>query len=950
MMKKSLLFLVMTLMPLASVFAQDAEGEEGAEQQTPVAYTKSLQSVIDDAKFLVSDSHYTTGQSELQAAIDVAEGRLAEFANPTLDPDETTAEAMIRLNNDGVYEAMRTLQAAIDAFVFGNGHADATEKIQNPSFDKDNNNSKTVTSWTVSNFKQNKRDVNYGTNRFNENSEAYNFRYFVEQWIAAGNSLAGSGDINQVVTGLPAGHYRLTADVFVHNQKYSPDNEEAVGVELYANDAVREIGFVGLDDNKTAAFSVDFDITEGQDASIGLRFADVNFNWLGLDNITLLYIGDPEIYNNIANAEKLAAAKEALAASLTAAKETLANEAAPLYRNELQAAIDVASEFGDGATLEALEEAKATLDAEVKTFNSNNKYFTDLQAAIESAEALLNDETMTEGKKAFQQAIDDAKAALESAKASAADTETAIEVLQSAQTALGEGQSNYGIVNASYAHPANVITNGKMSSYDGWDILHASSTNPDIKINTSGDYSLFSKPFMECWIASGSSLGQENYARQTVTALPNGLPLPAGYYVLKAAALATQQGDAALDVTGVTLKLGEEEVAVQTANGVPEMYTLYFNKTDEGGELTFGLFIDAATDANWVAWDEVELQYVGDKDKYMSDYAAAVLGESMDKLKAAVADANALLENVDLNGVDFEGTELGFAMGEAQFYIENPTDEDATEELFNQLISDINEGMKKFYTSGVSPKDGLTFDFTSFIQNAEFDVQPGEEWTAEAGVLPGGTDCANWWFGSSGPSDLIQDFSQTIEDMPAGNYLLEVKAAVRVDMNYATDNYTEDNLPTYLTACKVYANADSADVHPFFYEDEAKGLTLENMLLMTNEYDYRHGNGTLIDDMLKGTDYFRTYIPFTLTEAGEIKVGFHIELPQKAGQMPFIDYFHLSYYGNQEIDIETITAIEEVAAQAPAADTSIYDLQGRKVAGKLTPGIYIRDGKKVLVK
>ena len=181
MMKKSLLFLVMTLMPLASVFAQDAEGEEGAEQQTPVAYTKSLQSVIDDAKFLVSDSHYTTGQSELQAAIDVAEGRLAEFANPTLDPDETTAEAMIRLNNDGVYEAMRTLQAAIDAFVFGNGHADATEKIQNPSFDKDNNNSKTVTSWTVSNFKQNKRDVNYGTNRFNENSEAYNFRYFVEQ-------------------------------------------------------------------------------------------------------------------------------------------------------------------------------------------------------------------------------------------------------------------------------------------------------------------------------------------------------------------------------------------------------------------------------------------------------------------------------------------------------------------------------------------------------------------------------------------------------------------------------------------------------------------------------------------------------------------------------------------------------------------------------------------------
>ena len=37
--------------------------------------------------------------------------------------------------------------------------ADATAKVTNPSFDKDANNSKTVTGWVVNNFKQNLKQV-----------------------------------------------------------------------------------------------------------------------------------------------------------------------------------------------------------------------------------------------------------------------------------------------------------------------------------------------------------------------------------------------------------------------------------------------------------------------------------------------------------------------------------------------------------------------------------------------------------------------------------------------------------------------------------------------------------------------------------------------------------------------------------------------------------------------
>ena len=142
------------------------------------------------------------------------------------------------------------------------------------------------------------------------------------------------------------------------------------------------------------------------------------------------------------------------------------------------------------------------------------------------------------------------------------------------------------------------------------------------------------------------------------------------------------------------------------------------------------------------------------------------------------------------------------------------------------------------------------------------------------------------------------------------------------------------------------------DVHPFFYEDEALGLTLESMLLMTNDDDYRHGNGSLINDMLKGTDYYHSYVPFKLEERGSVKIGFRIELPKKGGQMPFIDYFHLFYYGKNEISTGIAEATTSNEVKAPAG---IYDLKGQLVRANndvkgLAKGLYKKKKKKVVIK
>ena len=930
-MKKQLLLMAMAVFSLSTGYAQEEGGEE--EPTPEIVYTKSFQTSINDAKSIVASSHYTTGQTALQAAINDAETVLH-----TLE------------TNAAVIDAMKALQSAINEFVEANGHADATEKVLNYSFDKDGNNSKTITSWTVQNFKQNRRSVSYATTR-----GGYAISNFAEQWVAAGSGpLAGSGNMSQVVTGLPAGHYRLTADIFAHNQKYDATCEEAVGIQLYANDVVSEVGMTGNTDNDAAAFSLEFDVAEGETPTIGFRFENTNVNWLGWDNVTLLYIGDPDAYNSIVDAEKLAAIKEVLTTTLATATEALNSEDAPFYRTELQTAITEISALLETGTLDELTAAKERLDETLKAFNDYNKHYTNLKTAIANAEALVAEGVMTVGLDQFQEAINNAKGKLAQAATDfAEDAEGGVIFVDAALEELKKAESTFRVQNASYANPANVITNGGMSSTDGWDIL-VPGANPGLHINTSGNVTNFSKPFMECWV-NNTDYGQANYARQTVNALPNGVELPKGYYVLKAAALATRQDQPNLEVSGVTLRFQNQEVAVHTANGVGNIYRIGFDKPEAGGELSFGLYIDETTNANWIAWDEVELQFVGDKEKYLADYAEAVLGESLNKLREAVEAANVAIEEVNMEGVDFEDTDLYMCLEDAEWVLSDPVGSGYTKDMVDILVEQLYKAINEFYTSGVSPKEGQSFNFTSMIKNADFDVEPGAEWTVETenGVLPGGTDCANWWFGSSGPSELTQEFSQTIVGLPAGNYLLDVNAAVRVDMSYSIDGYKAENLPSNLTLCKVYANNDSTDVHPFFYEDEALGLTLESMLLMTNDDDYRHGNGSLINDMLKGTDYYHSYVPFKLEERGSVKIGFRIELPKKGGQMPFIDYFHLFYYGKNEINTGIADVNKSNAEQI--MPVGIYNMKGQLVRANndvkgLAKGLYLIGGKKVVIK
>lgn len=75
---------------------------------------------------------------------------------------------------------------------------------------------------------------------------------------------------------------------------------------------------------------------------------------------------------------------------------------------------------------------------------------------------------------------------------------------------------------------------------------------------------------------------------------------------------------------------------------------------------------------------------------------------------------------------------------------------------------------------------------------------------------------------------------------------------------------------------------------------------------------------------------------------------------QKGGAEAYVNPFHAYLNVDKQLnavafDGSTVTAINGIAADK-VANTAVYDLSGRRVNGKLNKGLYIMNGKKVVVK
>ena len=143
----------------------------------------------------------------------------------------------------------------------------ATSAIVNPNF----NNG--TTGWTSTTTAQNK------TTASNQNVGAFEGTMpFYENW----NGSAYTGKIYQVVNNLPAGRYLLKMGVFANNG--------GEGLFVYGDSYETAVSNASI----PAFFEVEF-VTPGGSAEIGLNIKSGTNNWVGIDNVSLKYLGEVSV-------------------------------------------------------------------------------------------------------------------------------------------------------------------------------------------------------------------------------------------------------------------------------------------------------------------------------------------------------------------------------------------------------------------------------------------------------------------------------------------------------------------------------------------------------------------------------------------------------------------------------------------------------------------------------
>jgi len=864
-----------------------------------VANTMGLQEEIDLATTYYNDANMATGKEDLNNAITIAK---ADLAN-----SDITAVAT----------AIETLKTAVSNFIKANS-VDITSRLTNADFA-----TKSMTGWTINNGGW---KINKSASYTSSNGNTVNL--FGEAWTSSGGKLS-NGDVSQTLSNLPAGKYRVTADINACQQGNA--SLLVSGLKLYCNtDSVACATGNGV----FSEYNVETTIQDLGSIKLGLNIKNTNGNWMAFDNVKLAYVGDTAKFNFEINNISIVLAQKALQVMVDSAKTVYGWTNYPLGKVTLNDSITTESAYLTSKNVTQLATALTNMRAAINNYYANNKILFALQDEIKKAQALYDDASYKKGKEDLNTAIQAGSQYLTS--------EDVIAIAQ-ADTTLQKAETQFGLVNAGYAHPINLCTNGTMSSMNGWTVLSGGTANPTLHLNTSGSAgSNISKPFMECWVSSSTTTpgtyGQANYAYQE---LKN---MPAGLYVLKAAVNACNQGYADPSaVTGVTLfmNVNDEPHSVQcaTANGVSQYFTIEVEPTS-ACNLKYGLNIDAATTANWIAWDNVSLQFVGDAATYRKDSIQSTLTLYSDSLTKEITAANLLLKSIT-NPNDVDITSYESAIEDAT----NVLNEAISADEYNQAITNLKKAEIEFKASGVYPPEGQYFDMTSLISDPAVDTEGISAWISDNTALTATPRQGTWWHA------INENVHQTIQGLPNGDYTMTVKAWYRPGL---PTTITQEWCDTTTNRCRIYVNNDSIKTLNIGYDPAIIPL-LDQLAskYSLSKFDLYHCGACM--DTLYTRGFYNNSISFNISDenTGTAKIGICVTEPATIGNFGGWCDFSLKFYGKNTNGINPIVT---EGKKTSVKNNNVYSITGTLVRSNaknlegLPKGMYIVNGKKFVVK
>ncbi|MBR5699031.1 MAG: hypothetical protein IKX44_10500 [Prevotella sp.] len=256
-----------------------------------------------------------------------------------------------------------------------------------------------------------------------------------------------------------------------------------------------------------------------------------------------------------------------------------------------------------------------------------------------------------------------------------------------------------------------------------------------------------------------------------------------------------------------------------------------------------------------------------------------------------------------------------------------------------ELVEEARQAVFDFLANATPTDMDQPFNVSLLIKNPGLDDTEG--WL---GVPTLSYSCGEFF-------EVAFDYNQTLENMPAGTYVLHAQAFQRAGIAEtayrAYINGTTTRISTFL-----YAGSRSERVHNICDYGQENKLGVGDEVAVGDPVIY------IPNDMKSAANYFKQgfydcEVATELTEDGsKLKIGIRCK-NGNSSYWSIFDNFRLYYYGSIPLDVVTGIETQPITERKEAEATAIYDLSGRKVSSsssELPKGIYIQNGRKFVVK
>ena len=243
-------------------------------------------------------------------------------------------------------------------------------------------------------------------------------------------------------------------------------------------------------------------------------------------------------------------------------------------------------------------------------------------------------------------------------------------------------------------------------------------------------------------------------------------------------------------------------------------------------------------------------------------------------------------------------------------------------------------------------------DVTYYILSPNFNQRENanDVWGRENSVVFGYGERKSNFVGESWNSEYF-NFGQTIEaELPAGIYCVSVQGYYR-----NAGGGDQPNLPQ-LQLAYLYAT-DDVEIYT-----DLPNICSESGMAPGEGATLRATDGTeykIPDSCDQATNFFRygiykTNLVFEFAGGEALPIGVGKDGRENENDWAVFDNFRLTYYGADttvEAVENALSGVEAPIVDTPAfEDTRVFNLQGIQIANPTQPGIYIKGGKKFMVR